>query len=119
MPEMQLGVIESRFADLIWERVPVTTSEMVKLGEKEFGWKRTTTYTVFKRLCEKGLFENTKGTVTARLSRDEFYALRSRKFVEESFGGSLPAFIAAFTSGKRLSEEEAEKIRQMIDAAEE
>ena len=118
MSEMQLGVIESRFADLIWERVPVTTSELVKLGEKEFGWKRTTTHTVIKRLCEKGLFENTKGTVTARMSRDEFYALRSQRFVEESFGGSLPAFIAAFTSGKRLSEEDAGKIRQMIDEAE-
>ena len=118
MPEMQLGVIESRFADLIWERVPVTTSEMVKLGEKEFGWKRTTTHTVVKRLCEKGLFENTKGTVTARMTREQFYALQSRQFVESSFGGSLPAFIAAFTSGNRLSEEDAEKIRQMIDAAE-
>lgn len=116
--EIQLGVMESRFAELIWENVPVTTSELVKMAEKAFGWKRTTTHTVVKRLCEKGLFENTKGTVTARMTREQFYALQSRQFVESSFGGSLPAFIAAFTSGNRLSEEDAEKIRQMIDAAE-
>ena len=116
--EIQLGVMESRFAELIWENVPVTTSELVKMAEKPFGWKRTTTHTVVKRLCEKGLFENTKGTVTARMTREQFYALQSRQFVESSFGGSLPAFIAAFTSGNRLSEEDAEKIRQMIDAAE-
>ena len=118
MAEIQLGVMESRFADLIWENAPVTTSELVKLAEAAFGWKRTTTHTVIKRLCEKGLFDNTKGTVTARMTREQFFALQSRQFVDSSFGGSLPAFIAAFTSGKRLSEEDAETIRRMIDEAE-
>lgn len=117
MQEIQLGVIESRFADMIWEAVPVKTSELVKMAEAAFGWKRTTTHTVIKRLCEKGLFVNTKGTVTTLLSREQFYAKQSRRFVENSFNGSLPAFIAAFTKGNRLSEAEAEEIRQMIYAA--
>ncbi len=118
MFDIQLGVIESRFADMIWEHEPVSSSELVKLAEKEFGWKRTTTHTVIKRLCEKGLFVNQKGTVTSILSREQFYARQSRQFVEDSFGGSLPAFIAAFTQGGSISSQEAAKIRKMIDEAE-
>ena len=112
MAELQLGVIEARFADMIWEHEPVTSTELVKLAEKEFSWKRTTTHTVIKRLCEKGLFVNNKGTVTSLMSRDQFYANQSRQFVEDSFEGSLPAFIAAFTKGNSLSSEEAAAIRK-------
>lgn len=119
MAEIQLGIIESQFADMIWKHEPVTSTELVKLAEKEFSWKRTTTHTVIKRLCEKGLFVNNKGTVTSLMSRDQFYANQSRKFVEDSFEGSLPAFIAAFTKGNSLSSEEAAAIRKMIDEAEE
>lgn len=119
MADIQLGVIESRFADMIWEHEPVTSTELVKLAEKEFSWKRTTTHTVIKRLCEKGLFVNSKGTVTSLLSREQFYSNQSRQFVEDSFEGSLPAFIAAFTKGGSLSSEEAAAIRKMIDEAEE
>ncbi len=119
MAEIQLGIIESRFADMIWEHEPVTSTELVKLAEKEFSWKRTTTHTVIKRLCEKGLFVNNKGTVTSLMSRDQFYANQSRQFVEDSFEGSMPAFIAAFTKGNSLSSEEAAAIRKMIDEAEE
>lgn len=104
---------------MIWEHEPVTSTELVKLAEKEFSWKRTTTHTVIKRLCEKGLFVNNKGTVTSLMSRDQFYANQSRQFVEDSFEGSLPAFIAAFTKGNSLSSEEAAAIRKMIDEAEE
>ena len=104
---------------MIWKHEPVTSTELVKLAEKEFSWKRTTTHTVIKRLCEKGLFVNNKGTVTSLMSRDQFYANQSRKFVEDSFEGSLPAFIAAFTKGNSLSSEEAAAIRKMIDEAEE
>ncbi len=85
MAEIQLGIIESQFADMIWEHEPVTSTELVKLAEKEFSWKRTTTHTVIKRLCEKGLFVNNKGTVTSLMSRDQFYANQSRQFVEDSF----------------------------------
>ncbi len=119
MAEIQLGVIEARFADIIWERQPVTSSELVKLAAEAFSWKRTTTHTVLKRLCDKGLFENNKGTVTCLISRQQFYAMQSRKFVEGTFDGSLPAFIAAFTRDNALTPEEAAEIRRMIDRAEE
>lgn len=117
MAEIQLGVIEARFADMIWEREPVTSSELVKLAAEAFTWKRTTTHTVLKRLCEKGLFENNKGTVTSLISRSQFYSMQSRRFVEDAFDGSLPAFIAAFTQNRRLTSEEADKIRKMIEEA--
>ncbi len=117
MAQVQLGVIEARFADMIWEREPVRSSELVKLAAGVFQWKRTTTHTVLKRLCDKGLFENNKGTVTCRITREQFYSLQSRKFVEDSFAGSLPAFVAAFTKEKALTPEEAAEIRRIIDEA--
>lgn len=117
MTEIQLGVIESRFADMIWETEPVTSSQLVKLAGDAFGWKRTTTHTVLKRLCDKGLFENNKGTVTSLLSRQQFHSLQSRRFVEDTFAGSLPAFLAAFTKGRALTQEEATEIRRIIDQA--
>ncbi|MBR1929886.1 MAG: BlaI/MecI/CopY family transcriptional regulator [Lachnospiraceae bacterium] len=116
MQEMRLGVIESRFADIIWEKEPIATGELVKICEKELGWKRTTTYTVLKRLSERGLFQNDNGTVTSLLSKQEFHSAQSEQFVEEHFGGSLPAFLAAFTARKELSGDEVEQIRKMIDS---
>ncbi len=119
MEEIQLGVIEARFADIIWERAPITSSELVKLAAEAFQWKRTTTHTVLKRLCDKGLFENNKGTVTCLISRAQFHSMQSRKFVEDTFDGSLPAFLAAFTNQHALTPEEVEEIRRMIDRAQE
>lgn len=118
MAEIQLGVIEAQFADMIWEREPVTSSELVKLAAEAFAWKRTTTHTVLRRLYDKGLFENNKGTVTSVISRSQFYSMQSTQFVEDAFEGSLPAFIAAFTKNRRLTSEEADRIRKMIDEAE-
>jgi predicted transcriptional regulator len=115
MSEMQLGVIEARFADIIWKNEPVPSSAIVKLAEKELGWKKSTTYTVLKRLCEKGIFKNEGSTVSSLISKSEFYALQSERFVEETFSGSLPAFIAAFTKRKALSADEIEEIRRLID----
>lgn len=115
MAEIQLGVIEARFADMIWEHEPVTSSELVKIAGKEFSWKRTTTHTVIKRLCEKGLFQNNKGTVTSIIPRSQFYSMQSRKFVEDTFDGSLPAFITAFTRNKSLTPEEVAEIHKIID----
>lgn len=117
MAEIQLGVIEARFADMIWEREPVTSSELVKLAAEAFLWKRTTTHTVLKRLCDKGLFENNKGRVTCLITRPQFYSMQSKKFVKDSFDGSLPAFVAAFTRGRGLTPEEAEEIRRILDEA--
>ena len=115
MNEIRLGVIESRFADIVWERAPLSTSELIKLCEAELDWKRTTTYTVLKRLSERGIFKNDNGTVTVLISKDEFYSMQSEKVVNESFGGSLPAFIAAFTSRQNLSDDEIEEIRTIIE----
>jgi len=100
MNEYQLGTVEARFADIIWTHEPLSSSELAKMAEGELGWKKSTTYTVLKRLCDKGIFKNEGGSVTSQITRDEFYALRSEKFVEETFEGSLPAFLAAFTSRK-------------------
>ena len=119
MNEKQLGAIESRFADLIWEQEPIPSPEPAKQSEAIFGWKKSTTYTVLKRLCDKGLFQNEKGTVTSLLSREEFYALQSERFVEETFRGSLPAFLAAFTAKKKLTAEEVELLRRMVAEYEE
>lgn len=119
MAEIQLGVIEARFADMIWEQEPVTSSELVKLAAEVFTWKRTTTHTVLKRLCDKGLFTNNNGTVTSLISRSQFYSMQSRQFVQDTFDGSLPAFLAAFTKNSSLTPEEAAEIRKIIDRAEE
>lgn len=116
MKEYRLGAVEARFADLIWANAPLTTGELVKLCQQELQWKRTTTYTVLKRLCDREIFETKESVVTARLSREEFYARQSEEFVTESFGGSLPAFLAAFTARKSLSKADVEEIRRMIDA---
>lgn len=115
MNDKQMGVIESRFADLIWEQEPVISAALAKQSEAVFGWKKSTTYTVLKRLCDKGLFQNQKGVVTSLISREEFYALQSERFVEETFRGSLPAFLAAFTAKKKLTAEEVALLRRMVD----
>ena len=113
--EMKLGVVETQFAELIWTREPIASGELVKLCEKELNWKKSTTYTVLKKLCERGIFQNNDGIVTSLLTKDEFNAVQSEQFVEDTFEGSLPAFLAAFTSRKTLSKDEAEEIRRLID----
>lgn len=119
MNELNLGVVESRFADIIWQNEPITTQELVRRCEEALQWKRTTTYTVLKRLSDRGLFRNVGGTVTSLLSRDEFYARRTERFVEETFDGSLPAFLAAFSARKALTADEVAEIRRLIDGYEE
>lgn len=119
MKEIQLGVIESRYADMIWKHEPVTSSELVKMTAVAFNWKRTTAHNVLRRLIEKGLFKNENGTVTSIISRQEFYSLQSKKYIENTFDGSLPAFIAAFTQNHTLSAEDAAQIYEMIHKAEE
>ena len=115
MEELRLGAVEARFADIIWSRAPLSTKELVALCEKELNWKRTTTYTVLKKLCERGIFKTENSTVSVLIERDEFYAIQSEKFVDDTFGGSLPAFIAAFASRKKPSEDEIAEIRRMIE----
>ena len=117
MDEIRMGAGEARFADIIWENEPISTSELVKKCNAALGWKRTTAYTVLKRLSERGLFKNDNGTVTSLISKEDFYSAKSERFVDETFDGSLPAFIAAFTSRKSLSDDEINEIRNMIDKA--
>ena len=114
-----LGLVEGKFCDLVWANAPVTTAQLVKLCEKELNWKRTTTYTVLKHMINRGLFENDNKTVRVLITRDEFYADQSREYVSKQFEGSLPKFIAAFTSKSKLSREEAEELKRMIDNASE
>ena len=116
MNDYQMGAVESRFADIIWENEPMTSAELARRGEALLSWKKSTTYTVLKRLCDKGIFQNEAGMVTSRISRQEFYAMQSEKFVADTFDGSLPAFLAAFTSRKALSSEEVAELQRMIDS---
>lgn len=119
MDETKLGAVESRFADIIWQNEPLASGELVRICEKELEWKKSTTYTVLKKLCDKGIFRNDSGTVISLVSKQDFYAAQSEKFVDETFKGSLPAFIAAFTKRKKLSSQEISEIRRMIDSYEE
>ena len=116
MGDMRLGAVEAKFADLIWSNEPLSSAELVKLAAQELDWKKSTTYTVLRRLCEKGIFQNEDGTVTSKLSKSEFSAVQSEQFVDETFDGSLPAFLAAFTTRKALTAAEIAEIQQMIDS---
>lgn len=116
MSDYRLGAIEAQFADIIWNNEPLASSELVRLSLEELNWKKSTTYTVLRRLCERGIFINDGGIVKSLISREEFYSRQSEEFVEDSFKGSLPAFLAAFTKNKPLSKEEISEIRRMIDS---
>ena len=115
MEMLELGEVQLRFAELVWHYAPLPSGELVKICQRELNWKKPTTYTVLRKLCEKGLFKNEDGLVSVVMTQEEFYAARSEQFVEESFDGSLPTFITAFTSRKTLSAAEVEEIQQMID----
>lgn len=112
---LDLGEIQARFVEIVWAREPIGSGELVRLCDQEFGWKKSTTYTVLKKICEKGILQNEGGTVTSLISKEEYYARKSKQFVEETFQGSLPAFLASFSAGKRLSDEEVEELQRMID----
>ena len=115
MADTKLGAVETHFADLIWNNEPISSGDLVKLCEQELSWKKSTTYTVLRRLCERGIFQNVKGTVTSLISKDEFNAAQSEKFVEETFDGSLPKFLTAFSMRKKLSDEEIKELQKFID----
>jgi predicted transcriptional regulator len=111
----RLGAVEQRFADLIWANAPLSSGDLVKLCQQELKWKKPTTYTVLRKLCERGLFQNNDGCVTAVISKEEYLSLQTEKFVEDTYAGSLPAFIAAFATRRRPSEQELQEIRRMLD----
>ncbi|MBR0156011.1 MAG: BlaI/MecI/CopY family transcriptional regulator [Clostridia bacterium] len=115
MKELRMGELEARFADIIWENEPISSGELSKLAFEALNWKKTTAFTVLRKLCDKGIFQNNHGTVTHVLTKDEYKSRRSEQFVENTFNGSLPAFIAAFTTKKQLSKEEIAELRRMVD----
>ena len=115
MEKLKLAAAERRFAELVWANAPMTTAQLVKEAQAALDWKRTTTYTVLRRLCDRGLFELNEGTVTAKLSRAEYESLQSQEFVREEFSGSLPAFVAAFSRRSKLGEDEIAALQKLID----
>ena len=115
MKDYQLGEQETRFAGLIWDNAPIKSPDLVKLASEVMKWKKSTTYTMLRRLCERGIFKNDDATVTVSMSRDEFYAGQSRKYVEDTFGGSLPRFITSFIGGKVLSDKQADELVRLIN----
>lgn len=116
MDNYRLGAVEQQFADIIWQNEPIASGELVKLCQKTLNWKKSTTYTVLRKLCEKGIFKNEDGAVTSIISKENYFSIQSENFVDEAFEGSLPAFIAAFTKRKSLSEKEIDEIRSLIDS---
>ena len=116
MKIIELAAVQERFADIVWANEPISSGELVKVCEKELNWKKPTTYTVLRKLCEKGLLQNVDGIVSALISKDDFYSAKSEQIIEDSYEGSLPAFIAAFTSHKKLSKKDVDEIQKMIDA---
>ena len=111
---MEIGEVQERFAKIIWEKAPISSGELVSICDKEFGWKKSTTYTVLRRLCDKGLFANENGTVTVLMSFEEYQGKMCEEVVDGFFDGSLPAFISAFANSKKLTSEDVDDIQAML-----
>ena len=116
MKSIELAAVQERFADIVWENEPIASGDLVQICEKKLNWKKPTTYTVLRKLCEKGLLQNVDGIVSSLISKEEFYSAKSEQIIEDSYKGSLPAFIAAFTSHKKLTKKDVDEIQQLIDA---
>ena len=114
--ETRLGLVESRFADIVWSNAPLTTRELINICKKELNWARTTTYTVLKKLCLRGIFHIENCQVSVLIPKDEFHAIQSEQFVSNIFSGSLPAFMASFASRKPLTEKDVEEIQKLLDS---
>ena len=115
MSDFRMGEAEFKFAELIWCNEPLSSGQLAKLAEGSLNWKKTTSFTVLKRLCDRGIFQNERGTVTSKISREAYFALHSQQYVAETFGGSLPAFLTAFSSRKKLSDQEIDALKKLID----
>lgn len=115
MSDLRMGPAETQFAEIIWENEPIASGVLSKKAEELLHWKKTTSFTVLKRLCERGIFQNQNGTVTSLISREEFFARHSEAYVQETFGGSLPAFLAAFSTRKKLTDKEIDEMKDLIE----
>ena len=110
-----MGAVESKFAELIWDREPIGSGKLVKLAEDRLEWKKSTTYTVLRKLCDKGIFKNEDSVVTSRLNREQYYGRQSKQFVSETFSGSLPRFIAAFAGEEKLTKREIASLKALVE----
>ena len=117
--EKPMTEAESRLAELIWEVAPVGSGELVQLCTERLGWKKSTTYTMLRKLCALGVARNENATVTAAVSRDEYHRLRGEAVIQEGFDGSLPRFLTAFVEKRGLSQQDAAELKQLIDRWEE
>lgn len=116
---INLTEAEEKLAALIWRDAPLTSPDLVALAKREMNWKKSTTYTVLKKLCDKGVFKNENANVSVILTRDEQIARQSRRYVEDTFGGSLPKFITSFFGGRKLTPEQAAELKRLIEEHEE
>jgi predicted transcriptional regulator len=119
MKNISLTAAEEKLAQIIWSAAPLTSPELVSLAERGLDWKKSTTYTILKKLCDKGVFKNENANITVLLSREELAVKQSRRYIEDAFGGSLPRFIASFFCGEKLSREQAAELKQLIEQHEE
>lgn len=115
MSDIRMGPAETQFAEIIWASEPIASGKLSRKAEETLRWKKTTSFTVLKRLCERGIFQNQKGIVTSLISRDEFFARHSEQYVQETFGGSLPAFMAAFSTRRKLTDKEIDEMKDLIE----
>ncbi|WP_139904115.1 BlaI/MecI/CopY family transcriptional regulator [Clostridium thermarum] len=117
MEKYKLFDAEYKFVSIIWDNEPINSTDLVKLCTDKLGWKKSTTYTVLKKLCERGILQNVDATVTALVKREDVQRYESRAVLEKTFDGSLPKFLTAFLSGRKLSEQEAEELKRIIEEA--
>lgn len=115
MSNYRLTETEEKFSEIIWEKEPISSGDLVKICQEKMDWKKSTTYTVLKKLCNKKIFQNKEALVTSLISKDQYYGKQSVQFVEDTFGGSLPKFLTAFIGGKKISRKEADELKKLID----
>lgn len=116
MKQLKLCESEYRFATIVWESEPLGSGELVTFCEQQLGWKKSTTYTVLKKLCERGVLKNENATVTALVKQEQVQRFESEQFINRTFGGSLPQFITAFMNDKKLSKQDADNLKKLIDS---
>ncbi|MFL0194223.1 BlaI/MecI/CopY family transcriptional regulator [Clostridium sp. WILCCON 0269] len=119
MEQLKLCESEYHFASIVWEYEPLGSGELVKLCEQTLGWKKSTTYTVLKKLCQRGILKNDNSIVTSLINQQQIQKFKSQQFINQTFNGSLPQFITAFMNDKKLSKQEAEELKKLIDSYEE
>lgn len=115
MNKNNLGEMETKLAELIWESEPLPSGELVKLCEERFEWKKSTTFTMLKRLCEREIFTNNNAVITSLISEEEWKAKQSELFLEKTYEGNLPMFVSAFTKKKKLSQKDIDELKKLIE----